>query len=272
MTKPKILIKYGGNAMTNSQLQMDICRNVAQLTQKGFAPIVVHGGGPFINAALEKANIKSEFIEGHRYTSAQAMVEIEKTLIGEVNASLVSSFLAAGAKPVGLSGKSGRTVIARKRTHQSKDGNISDLGQVGDADSVNTELIELLSQNDFIPVFSCVATDEEGNSYNVNADMLAGSIAAAVAAEAYIVLTDVDGLYRNFPDPDSIIKELSLKEMTELYGNVISGGMIPKMESCEIALNGGAKSAVILNGTKPEQLVQYFEQGTLKPGTRIFKN
>jgi len=271
MLKKRILIKYGGNAIQSLSLMKGIAERIKEFTDNAFEVIVVHGGGPFINKALEDANIESEFIAGQRYTSKAALVQIEKTLLCEVNAKLVSVFNKAGISALGLSGKDAGTVMARQRKFTDEKGNLVDIGEVGDVHQIRTGLLEVLLTHGFVPVVACIAASENFDSYNVNADMMAGHLAAALKVNAYIVLTDVDGLFRDFPDPDSIIKSLTLDEVAPLYNEVIKGGMIPKLESCEIALRAGAETAVILNGTKPEQLHEYFFEENLL-GTTIRKN
>lgn len=263
MPSSKLLIKYGGNAMINKQLQIQISKTLKKLSDAGHDIVLVHGGGPFINKALEKAQIPSHFIQGQRQTSPEAFGEIQKTLIGEVNTDLVSLFSQHGLKAIGLSGLDNQSVTVKQKKLELSlsDGATEevDLGRVGEITTVNPELLSTLSQNKFMPVMASIGSDQEGLGYNVNADDFAGEIAAAIQADYYISLTDVDGLYANYPDPDSIIPRISLSELPELYGSVIQGGMIPKIQSCENALKKGVKNALILNGTKPEQLLQYFE-------------
>lgn len=275
MKKKRILIKYGGNAMTSDDLKKEIAAIIAQISKAGVEVVLVHGGGPFINKALEAAGIVSEFFDGQRYTTAEALVHIEKALKGEVNSSLVGLLNRTGLRAVGLSGKDGMMVTAEKRWHtrsgseheDENEGKI-DIGQVGNVIAVDPLLIDLLLSNGYTPVIACIASDMAGNDYNINADMLAGHIAAALKVDEYIVLTDVDGLFRNFPDPGSLITEIGLSELPELYRDVVRGGMIPKVQSCEIALKGGVKRAVMLNGTKPTQIRELvLEQGA--PGTVI---
>lgn len=256
MTK-RVLIKYGGNAMRNESLKSAIAENVADLEKQGFEVILVHGGGPFINTALEEAGIESEFIGGQRYTTPDALKLIERTLKGQVNASLVAAFNRAGMKAVGLSGKDGQTVVVKQRMIDDGNGSQTNLGQVGDVVSIDPALPELLIKSGFTPIFTCIASDEQHADYNVNADMFAGHLAAALTVDHYVVLTDVDGLYENYPDPESIIERIQLGSLDQLYNRVIEGGMIPKMESCAIALQNGAKQAVVLNGTQPDQLTRY---------------
>jgi len=259
MTRRKVLIKYGGNAMINEQLKKQIANQIKILQHQEIEVVLVHGGGPFINKALNEAGIASEFFEGQRKTSKDALKVIERTLKGEVNSSLVSIFNQLGLNAIGLSGKDGQTILADKIQHKAIDGQPSeiDLGQVGEVKAVNTKLLTLLLQEGYLPVITCVASDHRGNDYNINGDVFAGKIAAALEADDYIVLTDVDGLYLNYPDAASIIPQLSLRELPSYYQSVIVGGMIPKLESCEAAVRGGVTRAVILNGTKPEQIGDY---------------
>ncbi|MCB0595037.1 MAG: acetylglutamate kinase [Lewinellaceae bacterium] len=257
--KPLILIKYGGNAMLSERLKQSVVQNIWKLWSKGYRIVLVHGGGPFIKKMLELVKIESEFIEGHRKTPAEALKYIEMALKGEVNGSLVSLLNKSGLKAVGLSGKDGRMALARKRYHVTVQNGKEvqyDLGQVGDVEQVDTTLLHTLLENGYLPVVACIASDEAGNDYNINADMFAGSLAGALKANHYLVLTDVDGLLRDIDDSSSIIRKLRLEELKPLLGSVIKGGMIPKMESCELALRQGARSACIINGTKPESIFE----------------
>ncbi|WP_158857266.1 acetylglutamate kinase [Lunatibacter salilacus] len=272
MNSQKVLIKYGGNAMVNEELKKQIAEKIALLQSHGYQVILVHGGGPFINKALDEASIVSTFFDGHRYTSPEALTCIEKTLKGEVNSSLVSLLNRTGLKAVGLSGKDGQFVTAEKRWHVQFDetgkSQQVDLGQVGEVSHVDTTLVEILLREGFTPVITCIAGDSDGNEYNINGDVFAGKIASALAVDAYIVLTDVDGLFLDFPDPKSIIPNLKLKDLKTYYGSVIQGGMIPKISSCEAAVVAGVKHAVILNGTKPNQITDYLLENKLL-GTTI---
>jgi len=261
--KPLILIKYGGNAMLSEDLKQKVVENIWKLWNKGYKVVLVHGGGPFIKKMLELVKIESEFIEGHRKTTPDALKYIEMALKGEVNGSLVNLLNKAGLKSVGLSGKDGSMVLANKRYHVSiQEGKEVqyDLGQVGDVDQIDTTLLFSLLDNGYLPVITCIASDNEGNDYNINADMFAGHLAGALQATHYLVLTDVDGLLEDIDDPNSIIRELKVEALEEMYGSVIKGGMIPKLESCEIALKAGARSASIINGTKPESISGAVEQ------------
>ncbi len=272
-SKPILLFKYGGNAMSDDRLKNEVLKNIGTLHAQGFNIVIVHGGGPFIKKALNEAKIESEFIDGQRKTTAEAFEYVEMTLKGKVNSNLVSLLNSLGHKAVGLSGQDGRTVIASKRRHETLiDGRMTavDLGQVGDVAKVNPELIHLLLQNNFIPVISCTAADEKGLGYNINGDMFAGHLAGALEADEYVVLTDVDGLMKDKDDPSTLVNDIQLHELKMLVDDgTIQGGMIPKIESCEIALNKGAKTARIINGTKPGQIQKIAGDSTI--GTNIKK-
>lgn len=245
--------------MLSERLKQSVVQNIWKLCSKGYRVVLVHGGGPFIRRMLELVEIESEFIEGHRKTTPEALRYIEMALKGEVNGSLVGLLNEAGMKAVGLSGKDGRMVRAGKRYHHSTENGQEiqhDLGQVGDVEHVDTTLLDTLLENDYLPVVTCIASDEAGNDYNINADMFAGSLAGALRASHYLVLTDVDGLLRDIGDPSSLIRKLKLEELEPLFGSVIKGGMIPKLESCELALRQGARSARIINGTRPESILE----------------
>ncbi|MEX0813977.1 MAG: acetylglutamate kinase [Chitinophagales bacterium] len=272
MGAKRALIKYGGNAMLNDTLKIEIARKIKKLTESGYQVILVHGGGPFINSSLEEANIQSQFIDGHRVTTKEALRFIERTLKGEVNSDLVKHLNNAGLNSVGLSGKDGQCIIAEKRMHKDSTGNSVDLGSVGNVKKVNTKLPELLLENAYTPVMTCIAADENFDDFNINADMFAGHLAGALKVDYYIVLTDVDGLLKDINRPESILHQISVNQIPELKNEVIKGGMIPKVESCEIALANGAKTAVILNGTKPESIEDYLIKGKNTGTTITAKN
>lgn len=255
------VFKYGGNAMVNDRLKDQILQAVCALHKQGNQVLIVHGGGPFIQRALDRAEIASEFIDGQRKTSAEAMKEVETALKGEVNSDLVGRINAMGFKAVGLSGKDGQTVVGEKRRHiqqlENGDEREIDLGRVGNVLRVEPQLLEDLIQSGYIPVMTCIAQDEQGHSLNINGDIFAGHIAGHINAKAFVVLTDIDGLLKDVNEPASLIKNLSLAEIEPLIQDgIIRGGMIPKIEACTTAIRLGAAAAYILNGTKPEQLAQ----------------
>jgi acetylglutamate kinase len=266
------VFKYGGNAMVNDRLKDQILQAVCALHKQGNHVLIVHGGGPFIQRALDRAEIASEFIDGQRKTSAEAMKEVETALKGEVNSDLVGRINAMGFKAVGLSGKDGQTVVGEKRRHiqqlENGDEREIDLGRVGNVLRVEPQLLEDLIQSGYIPVMTCIAQDEQGHSLNINGDIFAGHIAGHLNAQSFVVLTDIDGLLQDVNDPKSLLAQISLHDIKELVSEgVIQGGMIPKMEACETAIRKGAQSAFIINGTKPEQ-ISLLARGK-KIGTKI---
>lgn len=270
--EPLVLIKYGGNAMLNDELKAAVVANIKKLHDAGTRVVLVHGGGPFIKSILKTVGIESEFIGGHRKTTPEALKYIEMALKGEVNSSLVNLLNKAGLRAVGLSGKDGRMVTAVKRYHEvAENGSTErfDLGRVGDVTKVDTQLLDTLLKQDFVPVVTCIASDEAGQDYNVNADMFAGALAGALMVQDYLVLTDVDGLLKDINDPSSLIQRLTLDELPELFGTVIKGGMIPKLESCQVALEHGAKRARIINGTKPDTIAEVVQTDNHSIGTEI---
>lgn len=268
-----VLIKYGGNAMNDEQAKKDVISDIITLRENGIIPVIVHGGGPAIKKLLDDVGVESEFVEGHRKTDSRTMGYVEMALSGSVNSEIVRLLNAAGQKAVGVSGKDGGMVTARKRTHKvTVDGKEQevDLGHVGDVEDINTSLITSLIKSGFIPVISPVASGKDNRDYNINADMFAGHMAGAMNAACYIALTNVDGLLLDKDDPSTLIKELTLKEAEKALGKTIEGGMIPKVESCIIALKGGVRSARIINGTKKRSILKELLT-TERSGTLIKK-
>ncbi len=263
------MIKYGGNAMINEEVKTSVISNIAELQKLGYRIVIVHGGGPFIKSILKKVKIESEFIAGHRKTSKEAIKYIEMTLRGEVNTEIVMLLNNKGRKAVGLSGKDAGLAIAKRRYHIEK-GNKVDLGLVGDIEKVDPQIIYDLLEKNYTPVIACIAADKKGNTYNVNADMMAGAIAGALKADEYIVLTDTDGLRKDKDDAASLIENITTVEVQKLFGSSIVEGMIPKIESCQIALKSGASKARIINGTEIDVLLKALDQNTAK-GTIISK-
>lgn len=267
-----IVFKYGGNAMKDEGLTRNLIQNISELKKQGNRIVIVHGGGPFIRNMLDLAGIRSEFVDGQRKTSPEAMEYVEMVLKGKVSGNLVRLINAGGQKAVGLSGKDGRMVIARKRMHQTEiNGKMTsvDLGSVGDVEQVDPRLLNMLLDADMIPVIACVAADKEGNDLNINGDLFAGAIAGALGADEFVVLTDVNGLLTDINDPDTLIPDISTDEIQALIDKgTIRGGMIPKLDACQEALESGAGTVRIINGTEPEQLLAL--SGGKPVGTRIF--
>lgn len=240
-----VVIKYGGNAMINEELKDAVLKDVVLMQLVGMRPVVVHGGGPDINAMLDKMQIKSEFIGGQRVTDENAMRVVEMVLTGKVNTDVVKYLNQNGGQAVGLSGADANLLVAHKKT--TADG--VDLGFVGEVESVNTELLNSLLAQDYIPVISPVATGKHGESYNVNADLAAGAVAAALQAEKLVLLTDVEGLFRDYEDKTSLISRLTVDMVPKLKADgVIAGGMIPKIDCCVQAVESGVGSVHILDG------------------------
>lgn len=253
-----VVIKYGGNAMTDKELKYGVMDDIASLQHLGIKPVVVHGGGPVIKETLDGAGIISEFIEGHRKTGEQAMRYVEMALSGAVNGSLVSLLNMKGARAVGLSGKDGGLVQVEKRYHtlSNEEGTRDiDLGHVGNVTSVDPVLLHCLLNNNFVPIIAPVSLGSDGKDYNINADMFAGNLSAALKAETYLVLTDVDGLMTDISDPNSLIHEINLSRLKKIMPEIVKGGMIPKVESCMIALSSGQGKALIINGTKKHSIL-----------------
>lgn len=250
------VIKYGGNAMTDDTIRDEVMHIIAEMHGKDYQIVLVHGGGPFIAETLNMAGIESTFIGGHRQTSPEALRYTEMALKGRVNGTLISLLNKAGCKAVGLSGKDGRMAIAEKRYHESPEGTQIDLGSVGDISSINPSLLYMLLEAQYLPVLTCLAQGEDGEDYNVNADMFAGAVAAALQADLFLILSDIDGVMTKPGDVASVLKVISISEGKGLMEDkIISGGMIPKIESCFLALEKGVGSVRIINGTKPQQII-----------------
>lgn len=255
----KILVKYGGNAMTDDELKQSVMDDIVILQDFGFSPVIVHGGGPVIAETLDMAGIVSEFIGGHRKTDINAVQYVEMALKGKVNTELIKIINSKGKKAVGISGKDANSVIAKRRTHKvitDKGEENVDLGQVGDVDVIDTKLIDVLLDNNYIPVVAPLGIGKDFETYNINADMFAGNLAGALSVSHYIVLTDVDGLRKDKDKPDTLIEQINTKEVNSQMGKIIQGGMIPKMESCIIALDNGVENSHIINGTKKHSLLE----------------
>jgi acetylglutamate kinase len=246
-----VVVKYGGHAMGDEQTARNFARDVVLLEQTAINPVVVHGGGPQIAAMLAKLGIKSEFKDGLRVTDAATVEIVEMVLAGSINKQIVGFINEAGGRAVGLSGKDGNMVKAKKvtRTVVDPDSNIEkaiDLGFVGEPVKVDTTVLDQILGRELIPVLAPVAAGESGGTFNVNADTFAGAVAGALKAKRLLLLTDVPGV---LDKSKKLIKELSLKDIRKLIADgTISGGMIPKVETCIQALDAGVEGVVILDG------------------------
>lgn len=243
-----IVIKYGGNAMINDELKQTVMEDITLLKYIGARPIVVHGGGPDISAALKTYNVESRFINGLRYTDADTMAVAQMVLVGKTNKDIVSILNANGGKAIGLCGIDGGIIQCRKKT-TVVDGKEQELGFVGDVVSVDTHVLKLIGDDQYIPVIAPIGTDENGQSYNINADTAASAIASALGAEKLMFLTDIEGV----KDSDNnIIYEMSKKTATALIDSgVINGGMIPKVQGCLDAIDAGVNRVHIIDGRVP---------------------
>ncbi|MEM8719723.1 MAG: acetylglutamate kinase [Cyanobacteria bacterium P01_G01_bin.39] len=248
-TNRTIVIKYGGAAMKDAQLKEKVINDIVFLSCVGVRPVVIHGGGPEINNWLGKLNIEPLFKDGLRVTDAATMDVVEMVLAGRVNKELVSLISRAGALAVGLCGKDGNLIQARP---VGKEG----VGFVGEVTNIDTRLVESLVDNGYVPVISSVAADENGQAYNINADTVAGEIAAALQAEKLILLTDTPGILKDYHDPTTLINKMDIQKARDLIDQgIVSGGMIPKVSCCVRSLAQGVKAAHILDGRLPHSLL-----------------
>jgi acetylglutamate kinase len=253
-----IVIKYGGHAMGDEAVARSFARDIVLLEQTAINPVVVHGGGPQIEAMLKRAGVQSQFAAGLRITDAQTLEIVEMVLAGSINKQIVGFINAAGGKAIGLCGKDGNMVIAKKATRKVVDpgSNIEkvvDLGFVGEPDKVDTTVLDTVLGRDLIPVLAPVAAAVDGGSFNVNADTFAGAIAGALKAKRFLLLTDVPGV---LDKSKNLIREMSAADVRSLIADgTISGGMIPKVETCLYALERGVEGVVILDGKVPHAVL-----------------
>ena len=247
-----VVIKYGGNAMVDPALTHAILEDITLLKYVGVNPIVVHGGGPDINSMLGRLGIESRFVNGLRVTDGATMEVVQMVLSGKVNKDIVSELNCLGAHSLGLCGKDANLIECVKKP--ARDG--VDLGFVGQITHINIKLLDILAKDEYIPVIAPIGVDSEGNSYNINADTVAGEIAAALKAEKLLFLTDIDGIYMDPADKSSLISRITVAEINRLIGEgVISGGMIPKVQGCINAVLGGVGRTHIVNGTIPHPIL-----------------
>lgn len=244
-----VVVKYGGAAMKDSTLKDQVIRDVVFMACVGMRPVVVHGGGPEINTWLDKLGIEPQFKNGLRVTDAATMDVVEMVLVGRVNKELVSLINQAGGSAVGLCGKDGNLIKARPSDQEG-------IGFVGEVSSVDTRILESLVSTGHIPVVSSVAADSTGQAYNINADTVAGEIAAALGAEKLLLLTDTRGILRDYKDPATLIPKVDIQEARKLIETgVVSGGMIPKVNCCVRSLAQGVRAAHIVDGRVPHALL-----------------
>lgn len=239
-----VVIKYGGAALVNEDIKSTIIKDIALMKYVGFKPVVVHGGGKDINKALEAVGIEPKFKDGLRVTDKPTMEIVQQVLAGKINKNLATELCLHGINAVGICGKDAGFMQVKKVMP-----NGMDIGLVGEVTEVKTDLINTLVDNDFVPVISSIGVDEDGNSYNVNADYAAVAVAGALKAEKLVFVTDVAGIMRNIDDPDSVISTIKVDEVNELIADgTISGGMLPKVECCMAGVEAGVNNVHILDG------------------------
>lgn len=265
-----LVIKYGGAALAGGREGMDaVLGAIALLRVVGARPVLVHGGGPELSAMMKRLGKEAVFVDGQRVTDRETAEIAAMVLAGKVNKELVAALQRLGGRAVGISGVDGALFRARRRRHKSRTGGGVDLGFVGDVVAVETDVPAALLAAGFTPVIATVALGEEGDIYNVNADAAAGALAGALGADALMLLTDVPGVLLDPADPGSLCREMDAAQARRLMDTgVATGGMIPKLEACLAALEGGAGEALILDGREPAALLHTVFGGS-KSGTRI---
>jgi len=268
-----IVVKYGGNAMVDEDLKKSFALDIILMKYVGLNPVVVHGGGPQIGALLKKLSIESEFVDGMRVTDKETMDVVEMVLVGKVNKEIVTLVNRNGGQAVGLSGKDGQLITARKMKYLRQTGNnespeIIDIGMVGEIVSINNRILLSLIESQFIPVIAPVGAGSEGETYNINADLVAGHIAASLKANKLILLTDKEGVLDR---ENNLISTLKIDEIRGLISDgTIKGGMLPKINCCIDAISGGAEKAHIIDGRKKHALLlEIFTKGGI--GTEIIE-
>jgi len=243
-----VVVKFGGNAMTSPELATQFASDIVLMHQVGMRPIVVHGGGPQINAFLERLGVTASFVDGQRVTDADTLEIAQMVLVGKVNSDIVSALNVHGPYAVGLSGQDAGLIQAEARS--------ADLGFVGDVIGVDATIVERLLAMDLIPVISTIGSDVAGQAYNINADAVAGAIAEALGALKLIFLTDVAGVLREVDDPTTLIRRVTASEARSLVANgTIGGGMIPKIAGCLRAIEGGVSQVHLVDGRVPHALL-----------------
>ena len=256
-----IVIKYGGSAMVDKTARKQFIKDVVLMKYIGINPVIVHGGGPEINEMLQKIGKESKFIAGNRVTDEETVEIVEMVLSGKVNKGIVADINKYGGKAIGISGKDDNMILVRQKYIEEKSENNGetkkiDIGFVGEIENINTEIIKVLEKSDYIPVISSIGTDKNGQTYNINADYVAGEIAGKLNADRMIFLTDVDGILLDYHDKQTLIDEIDVYHVNKLIEKgVISGGMLPKVNTCLKAIEKGVENVVILNGKLEHSLL-----------------
>ncbi len=243
-----VVVKYGGNAMINENLKEQVMQDVVLLSLIGVKVVLVHGGGPEISSLMDKLGKKPVFVDGLRVTDKETVDVVQMVLAGKINKSLVSHLESKGGKAMGISGIDGKLIVAKQKDER--------LGYVGEVVKINIKPVHDLLEKGYIPVVSTVAIGEDGETYNINGDTAAAYLAGALNAKRLIMMTDIAGVLRDQKDPSSLIPEINLAEAEKLKENgVISGGMIPKVECCTLAIKSGVQKAIIMDGRVPHSIL-----------------
>ena len=254
-----VVIKYGGNAMVSDVLKENVMRDVALMKYVGIRPVIVHGGGPEITGFLKKVGKESSFVAGLRVTDEETVEIAEMVLDGKINSEIVNLLNLRGVRAVGLSGKDAGLIRARKKmatVYENDAAHEVDIGYVGAVENIDVSVIEDLLDHDYVPVIAPIGVGADGESYNINADYVAAEIAGALAAEKLLLLTDIEGIYKDFNDKSSFLSTIHLQEARDyIRDGIISGGMIPKVEACLTALERGAAKTHIIDGRLPHAII-----------------
>ncbi len=269
-----VVIKYGGNAMVNDELKNSVIQDITLLKYVGMRPVVVHGGGPEITKIMKQMGKETTFVSGLRVTDAETVALAEMVLVGKINTEIVSLLNRHGSKAVGLSGKDADLIVAKKhlaQVYENETVTTVDIGFVGDVEHINTDILTTLLDSGYTPVIAPIGVGTDKESYNINADYVAGEVAGALGAEKLLLLTDVEGIYGDYHDKNTFISSLALTEAEKMIKDgSIEGGMIPKVETCIRALRGGAAKTHIIDGRQPHSILLeiFTSQGI---GTEVVK-
>jgi acetylglutamate kinase len=252
-----VIVKYGGAAMAAANLKDAVMQDIALMKYVGMNPILVHGGGPDVSAMSQRMGLESRFVDGLRVTDAPTMEIAQMVLVGKTNREIVTHLGSHGIKAVGLSGQDGGLIKATRHQHRSiRTGELVDLGYVGDVAAIDTSVLESLTQADFVPVIAPIGLGPGGEAYNINADTVAGAVAAALRAEKLVLLTDVEGVRADKDDPTSLLSRVTAQEIQNwMAQGKLEGGMIPKLECCLTALQAGVNRVHIIDGRVPHSLL-----------------
>ncbi|WP_209467573.1 acetylglutamate kinase [Symbiobacterium terraclitae] len=266
-----VVIKYGGAAMAAADLKAAVMQDIALMKYVGMHPIVVHGGGPEVSGMAKQMGIEPRFVDGLRVTDAATMAIAQMVLVGKTNREIVTHLVEQGVKAVGLSGQDGGLIRAVRHLHRSRTGEMVDLGFVGDVAAVDTAVLETLTAAGYVPVIAPIGLGPGGQPYNINADTVAGAIAAALKAEKLVLLTDVEGVRADKDDPGSLLSRVTAQEVQGwIARGKLEGGMIPKLQCCITALEGGVNRVHIIDGRVPHSLLLeiFTDEGV---GTMVIK-